>query len=67
MTVLHTAAYNTEEDILEFLLSKQAIVDEKDDEGKDIVNSKNTQHDLIKSKQFIWTLNNLFLKKHINS
>ena len=34
MTILHTAAYNNEEDILEFLLSKQAIVDEKDDEGK---------------------------------
>ena len=39
MTVLHTAAYNNEEEILEFLLSKQVIVDEKDDEGKDIVNS----------------------------
>ena len=39
MTVLNTAAYNNEEDILEFLLSIQAIVDEKDNEGKDIVNS----------------------------
>ena len=34
MTLLHAAAYNNKEDILEFLLSKQAIVDEKDDEGK---------------------------------
>ena len=34
MTVLHASVYNNKEDILEFLLSNQAIVDEKDDEGK---------------------------------
>ena len=39
MTMLHAAAYNNKEEILEFLLSQQAIVDEKDYEGKDIVNS----------------------------
>ena len=37
MTVLHTAAYNNKEDILEFLIIKGAIVDEKDDKGKDFV------------------------------
>ena len=37
--MLHAAAYNNKEEILEFLFSQQAIVDEKDYEGKDIVNS----------------------------
>ena len=37
MTVLHTAAYNNKEDILEFLIIKGAFVDEKDDKGKDFV------------------------------